>query len=158
MKKFLSILLAVALVLSLGAVAFAAPVITEPAWEGDVLDARIAVYRRSNQGDWDNIWWWDFCREYFKINFTVDQVTDTGTYKSTAFMGNNMPAIFYQLFFNNNSLVENGDYNGYLLDFVPYLNAETMPNITAIFEANPTYMDMLKTETGAIYEIGRAHV
>ena len=41
MKKFLSLI--VALVLCLGTVAFADPMITEPAWEGDMIDAEIVV-------------------------------------------------------------------------------------------------------------------
>ncbi len=154
MKKFLSILLAVALVLSLGAVAFADPMITEPAWEGDVLKAETVVYLRSSQGKWEDIWWWDFCKDYFKIDFTVTQTTSPSDYKSIAFMGGSMPDVFYQLFFSNNALVEHGDVNGYLLNLDEYITPELMPNLTKIFEANPTYRDQLRTQTGAIYGLG----
>lgn len=152
MKKFLSLL--VALVLCLGTVAFADPVITEPAWDEEMIDAEIVVYMRSNQGVADDIWWWDFCREYFKINFTVTQTTSASDYKSIAFMGGEMPDVFYQLFMSCNQQTEMGDLNGFLLELQDYITPELMPNLSRIFEAHPEYKEMLKTQTGAIYGLG----
>ena len=152
MKKFLSLI--VALVLCLGTVAFADPMITEPAWEGDMIDAEIVVYMRSNQGVHEDIWWWDFCREYFKINFTVTQTTSASDYKSIAFMGGEMPDVFYQLFMSSNQQTEMGDLNGFLMELQDYITPELMPNLSRIFEAHPEYKDMLKTQTGAIYGLG----
>ncbi len=154
MKKFLSILLAVALVLSLGAVAFADPIIDEPAWDVEVLPAEVVVYLRSNQGSWENIWWWDFCREYFKIDFKVTQSTSPSDYKAIAFMGGEMPDLFYQFFFGNSAYVEMGDLNGYLLDLNPYITPELMPNLTRILDSMPGTREMLQTQSGAIYGIG----
>ncbi len=152
MKKFLSLIIALALCMS--AVAFADPIITAPAWEGDMIDAEIVVYMRSNQGVHEDIWWWDFCREYFKINFTVTQTTSASDYKSIAFMGGEMPDVFYQLFMSANQQTEMGDLNGFLLELQDYITPELMPNLSRIFEAHPEYKEMLKTQTGAIYGLG----
>lgn len=152
MKKFLSLI--VALVLCLGTVAFADPVITEPAWEGDVIDAEVVVYMRSNQGVHEDIWWWDFCREYFKINFSVTQTTSASDYKSIAFMGGEMPDVFYQMFMSSNQQTEMGDLNGFLMELQDYITPELMPNLTKILEANPGSKEFLQTQTGAIYCLG----
>ena len=152
MKKFLSLI--VALVLCLSTVAMAAPVITEPAWEGDTIKAEIVTYMRSNQGVAEDIWWWDFCREYFKIDFEVTQTTSASDYKSIAFMGGQMPDVFYQLFMSSNQQTEMGDLNGFLLELQDYMTPEIMPNLTRIFEANPGSKEFLQTQTGAIYCLG----
>ena len=152
MKKFLSLI--VALVLCLGTVAFADPIITEPAWDLDPIDAEIVVYMRSNQGVHEDIWWWDFCREYFKINFTVTQTTSASDYKSIAFMGGEMPDVFYQLFMSSNQQTEMGDLNGFLLELQDYITPELMPNLCRIFDANPGYKEKLMTQTGCIYGLG----
>lgn len=152
MKKFLSLI--VALVLCLSTVAFADPMITEPAWEGDMIDAEIAVYMRSNQGVKEDIWWWDFCREYFKINFSVTQTASASDYKSIAFMGGEMPDVFYQLFMNSNAQVEHGDINGFLMELQDYITPELMPNLCKILDANPGAKEFLQTQTGAIYSLG----
>ncbi|MBQ2957667.1 MAG: extracellular solute-binding protein [Clostridia bacterium] len=152
MKKFLSLI--VALVLCLSTVAFAAPMITEPAWEGETIKSDIVVYMRSNQGVKEDIWWWDFCREYFKINFTVTQTTSASDYKSIAFMGGEMPDVFYQLFMSSNQQTEMGDLNGFLLELQDYITPELMPNLCRIFDANPGYKEKLMTQTGCIYGLG----
>ncbi len=133
---------------------YTGPVITEPAWSGDMIEADIVVYRRSYQGDAADIWWWDFCREYFKIDFTVTQTTSPSDYKSIAFMGGNMPDVFYQLYMGNSAQVEWGDVNGYLLNMEPYMTPELMPNLTRIFNKLPNAKKSLQTQSGAIYSLG----
>jgi len=130
------------------------PAITRPAWNSSGIQADIAVYKRSNQGDADDIWWWDFCREYFKIDFNVIQVTSASDYKSTAFMGGDMPDVFYQMFISANQQTEMGDLNGLLLNMEPYMTPSLMPNLTRIFEALPHAKGLLSTKTGAIYSLG----
>ena len=111
MKKLLSILLSLVLLSSLCA-AFA---------EEDVIDVSIVVYQRSNQGNADNIWWWDYCREQFGINFTVTQVTSASDYKSIAFASGDMPDVFYQMFMSSAQQVEFGETSGLLIDLAPYI-------------------------------------
>ncbi|MBO4883768.1 MAG: hypothetical protein J5602_00520, partial [Clostridia bacterium] len=104
MKKLIRILLV--LVLALGMCSFASA-------EGskyyggydDTIDATIVVYQRSSQGDASNIWWWDFCREYFGINFTVTQSSDSTTLKSTMFASGDMVDVFYQFFMSSGLVV-----------------------------------------------------
>jgi len=133
---------------------FTGPVVTEAAWSGDMIQADIAVYKRSNQGDADDIWWWDFCREYFKIDFNVIQTTSASDYKSIAFMGGNMPDVFYQMFISSNQQTEMGDLNGFLLNLEPYMTSGLMPNLSRIFKALPNAKASLSTQSGAIYALG----
>ena len=98
MKKLLSILLSLVLLSCLCA-AFA---------EEDVIDVSIVVYQRSNQGNADDIWWWDYCREQFGINFTVTQVTSASDYKSIAFASGDMPDMIYNGVSGNDLLLYTG--------------------------------------------------
>ena len=103
-KKLISFLLVLCLVMSFGS-AFAATKPFSNPWDEEMIDASVVVYQRSNQGVADQIWWWDFCREYFKINFTVTQTSDAGNYKTLAFMSGDMPDVFYQFFMSTGHMV-----------------------------------------------------
>lgn len=41
--------------------------------------------------------------------------------------------------------------NGVIIDLAPYLNAQTMPNVTALYEKNPTYALACKTDDGRVF-------
>lgn len=152
MKKLLCVLLA--LVLVLGMTSVFAEGNTYYGGYTDMIDATIAVYQRSSQGDAANIWWWDFCREYFGINFEVTQLTETGTYKSTCFASKEMPDVFYQLFLDSGSVVEQGVVNGNLIALDEYITPEIMPNLSRIYEAYPDYKATITAGDGHIYCLG----
>ena len=152
MKKLLCVLLALVLVLGVSSMASA-----EGKYYGgydDVIDATIAIYQRSSQGNAENIWWWDFCREYFGINFEVTQLTETGTYKSTCFASGDMPDVFYQLFIDSSTVVEQGVTNGNLIALDPYITPEIMPNLSRIYEAYPEHKATITAGDGHIYCLG----
>ena len=152
MKKLLCLVLA--LVVALGMMSVMAEEKTYYGGYTDMIDATIAIYQRSSQGDAENIWWWDFCREYFGINFTVTQLTSTGEYKSTAFASGDMPDVFYQLFMGSSAVVEQGVVNHNLIALDEYINEETMPNLTRIYEAYPEYKATITAGDGHIYSLG----
>jgi len=153
MKKLLSLLLV--LVLALGVCSFASA-------EGgkyyggydDTISATIAVYQRSSQGDAANIWWWDFCREYFGIDFTVTQSNDSTTTKSTMFASGDMVDVFYQFFMSSSLVVEQGVTNGNLIPLDEYITPEIMPNLSRIYEAYPEYKTTITAPDGHIYSLG----
>ena len=152
MKKLLCMLLA--LVMVLGLASGLAEGKTYYGGYTDMMDATIAIYQRSSQGDAENIWWWDFCREYFGINFTVTQLTSTGEYKSTAFASGDMPDVFYQLFLDSSSVVEQGVTNHNLVALDEYITPEIMPNLSRIYEAYPSYKATITASDGHIYALG----
>ena len=123
-------------------------------FDGDWLEATIAVYKRSSQGDAADIWWWDFCREYFGINFTVTQLTSTGEYKAIAFATGNMPDVFYQLFLDRSTIVEQGMTNHNLIALDSYITPEIMPNLSRIYAAYPEYKAAITAPDGHIYCLG----
>ncbi len=153
MKKLLFVLLALVMVLGLAS-GLAEGEKTYYGGYTDTIDATIAVYQRSSQGDAENIWWWDFCREYFGINFTVTQLTETGTYKSTAFASGDMPDVFYQLFLDTSTLVEQGTVNHNLIALDEYITPEIMPNLYRLYEAYPQYRATITAGDGHIYSLG----
>lgn len=153
MKKLVCLLLALVLALGLFSVSTAEGSKYYGGYD-DMIDATIAIYQRSSQGNADNIWWWDFCREYFGINFKVTQLTETGTYKSTAFASGDMPDVFYQLFMSSALVVEQGVTNGNLIALDPYITPEIMPNLSRIYEAYPEYKTTITAGDGHIYSLG----
>lgn len=153
MKKLVCLLLALVLALGLASAATAEGSKYYGGYD-DMIDATIAIYQRSSQGNADNIWWWDFCREYFGINFKVTQLTETGTYKSTAFASGDMPDVFYQLFMSSALVVEQGVTNGNLIALDPYITPEIMPNLSRIYEAYPEYKTTITAGDGHIYSLG----
>ena len=155
MKKLVSLVIALALALSL--CSFAAADGAEGKYYGgydDMIDATIAVYQRSSQGDAANIWWWDFCREYFGINFTVTQSNDSSTTKSTMFASGDMVDVFYQFFMSSSLVVEQGVTNGNLIPLDEYITPEIMPNLSRIYEAYPDYRNTITAPDGHIYSLG----
>ena len=150
MKKLLCMLLALVLMLGVCSMANA----EYYGGYDDMIDATIAIYQRSSQGDAENIWWWDFCREYFGINFTVTQLTETGTYKSTCFASGDMPDVFYQLFIDSATVVEQGVTNKNLIALDEYITPEIMPNLSRIYEAHPEYKGTITAGDGHIYCLG----
>ena len=152
MKKLLCVVLALVMVLCMAS----ASAETKTYYGGytDTIDATIAIYQRSSQGDAENIWWWDFCREYFGINFTVTQLTETGTFKSTAFASGDMPDVFYQLFIDSSTVVEQGTTNHNLVALDEYITPEIMPNLSRIYDAHPEYKATITAGDGHIYCLG----
>lgn len=118
------------------------------------MDATIAVYQRTGQGSAADIWWWEFCRQYFGINFKVTQLTDTGNYKSVAFMSGDMPDVFYQLFLDTSTLVEQGGMNGNLIPLEGYITPEIMPNLSKVYKEHPEWMTQIMDQEGHIYSLG----
>ena len=153
MKKLLCVLLVLVMVLGLASGLAEG----EKEYYGgytDTIDATIVVYQRTGQGDAENIWWWEFCRQYFGINFTVTQTTDGGTFRSTAFSTGDMPDVWYQLFLGSSVVVEQGVQNGNLIPLDDYITPEIMPNLSRIYEAYPQYKTTITCPDGHIYCLG----
>lgn len=153
MKKLLCTLLALALVLSL------VPAMAEGTeyYGGytDTIESSIVVYQRSSQGAAEDIWWWDFCEAYFGIKFEVTQVTSASDYKSVAFASGDMPDVFYQMFMDSSSVVEQGIVNEYIIPLNQWIDdAEVMPNLNKIFAEHPEYKTLITAGDGNIYSLG----
>ena len=128
MRKTLALLLSLLMVIGLVGSAMAADSKYYGGYD-DVIESTIVVYQRGNQGDAANIWWWDFCREYFGIDFKVTQVTSASDHKSVAFASGDMSDVFYQMFISSSQAVEQGEVNGNLIALDPYITPEIMPNL-----------------------------
>ena len=76
-----------------------------------------------------------------------------GADKETAYnlmmASTNLPDIIWSANITNNALTYLDD--GVIIDLTPYVNAETMPNLTALYEANPSWEAAVKTDDGRMY-------
>lgn len=153
MRKTLALLLSLLMVIGLVGSAMAADSKYYGGYD-DMIESTIVVYQRGNQGDAANIWWWDFCREYFGIDFKVTQVTSASDHKSVAFASGDMSDVFYQMFISSSQAVEQGEVNGNLIALDPYITPEIMPNLSRIYDKHPEYKTLITGGDGHIYSLG----
>ena len=64
--------------------------------------------------------------------------------------GGDLPDAFNGVSFNNYDLLTYGE-DGTLIDLTPYINADVMPNLTAILEKHPEIRAAITMSNGAIY-------
>lgn len=74
---------------------------------------------------------------------------DTATAYNLMMNSEDLPDVIWSADISNNALTHLD--NGVIIDLAPYLNAETMPNLTALYEANPTYALACKTDDGRVF-------
>ncbi len=76
-----------------------------------------------------------------------------GADKATAYnlmmASTDLPDIIWSANITSNALTYLDD--GVIIDLAPYVNAETMPNLTALYEANPTWEAAVKTDDGRVF-------
>lgn len=66
--------------------------------------------------------------------------------------GGELPDAFMGVGFNDFDLFSNGE-DGTFIDLAPYINAETMPNLTKIMEENPSIRAAITMSNGEIYSL-----
>ncbi len=145
MKRFISVLLSIMMLISFAS--FAA------AEEKEMIDVTVVVYQRSSQGNAEDIWFWDYAKEAFGINFIVTQVTSASDYKALTFVGGTMVDLYYQMFVSSGEQIEYGS-QGLIYDLAPYTTPEIMPNLNRIWDAHPEYKALWTTGNGEIWSLG----
>ena len=141
MKRILSILLVLTLLLSSAAIAegasnevdFAAWGITLPIVpEGEKVTLKIAVPQSAENYDADKVWFWKWASEAMNISFDIEQIPSESVdqRKNLMFASGELPDIIYGIGFSTAELVKYGQYEKQLLAINQYLNEETMPHLT----------------------------
>ncbi len=69
--------------------------------------------------------------------------------------GNELPDAFQGVGFSNYDLTRHGE-DGTFIDLTPYINADVMPNLTAILEEHPEIRAAITMDDGAIYGLPSA--
>ena len=169
MKRIVSILLAMALLLSVGSVLaenvseysqsidlsvdypvffqkdITFPLVDEP------MTVSVMFPRNANHAeDFSNIWWTKHVAELTGITFDFTLVEDSvwEERKNLAFMSGNYPEVFFAKITQADELTYG--YEGKLLDLKPLIK-EYAPNIVALYEAFPDVVKGTTHENGAIY-------
>lgn len=177
MKKALSLLLAVLLLLSVAACTPAGtgddtdtPVKVEiPEWlnvesekplvkEGYEKTLRVWLRREPNCGPVEESWVYKYMTEVMNLNLEVTEITgsDMGTKLSLAFGADELPDIMigFQSYFTAARLTQHGEIDGQLVNIAPYITEELMPNLYRVYDQFPNYRQAVTTSQGAIYGLG----
>ena len=108
--------------------------------------------------DADSLWYFDYLewwmnQQGYNITIEVQQaVGDELEQQKSIMLGtNNLPDIMWGIVLGDSDSVIYGDQEGMVLDWTPYLNEETMPNLMKLLDKNPESMDSMVTPGGGVY-------
>lgn len=104
----------------------------------------------------EDTWFYQFVEEAMNINLEVTKFTSANKaeFISLAFVSGELPDLIIAGGFSAPDLVKYGAIEGQLMDMAPYLNETYMPNLTAIYEANPEYKTAIQDSEEHIWSFG----
>ncbi len=161
MKKLVSLLLTLALVLSAGSALAAYNDHTDYVdWpiigEDESLTVKVSTVRSEKYGkDPDKQWFWIWSETYSGIDFEVDQVLSSAVdeRKSLMFASGDLPDLLFGISLTTSELVRYGMSEQLLLDLTPYITPEIMPNLCKWIETYPESIAYCTTPDGKIYTL-----
>ncbi|MBR5379982.1 MAG: extracellular solute-binding protein [Clostridia bacterium] len=154
MKKLLSLVLALGLILSLAAVADTAVLNTESAYP--VVNAPLTLTlvgpRDASQSDWKDLKFFQKWQEITGVTLDITTYPEDGwsVNLNLIMTEDKLPDIIYAGGITAAQEVDWGDDQGALLPLEDLI-AEYMPNLSAILEANPVIRESITTPDGHIY-------
>lgn len=166
MKKTLSLLLVIALLLSLAPMALAEEgrnfydyhdYSQFPLGNGSEDASNtisVAVRKDPTYGaDTWNTWFWPWMKQASQLNFEVEQVLSTaiGDRKNLMFVSGDLPDVMIGFSFSTSQLVKYGAVEGQLLALNDYITPEIMPHLSKWFEDYPEYAALCTAPDGNIY-------
>lgn len=145
MKKILALSLALLMCLGCFSVSYAEEKPTLKVWFAEVLYSNI--YTSADEAPL-------FKAIEEKTGIDIEWVepaagADVATAYNLMMNSKELPDVIWSSDISSNALSHLN--NGVIIDLAPYLNAETMPNVTALYEANPTYALACKTDDGRVF-------
>ena len=157
MKKLLALVLAL-LMLSVSALAELPDYINTDSElpivkAGEVVELDIVETQLPGWGNAGDLWWWKFVEDQMNIKVNVVQAQDISLYKSLAFSSNELPDIFISGNFSSSQLVQYGALEGQILDLMPYVNEEYMPNFYKMTQDMPDLLSRVSTSDGKLYSL-----
>ena len=89
-------------------------------------------------GNWEKMWFFDYVKEKFNIQFTINQVSSDGfeEKKNLAFATNTLPDVFVGSSLTANELITYGS-QGQIIPLEQYFSDDLMPNFMADMKENP---------------------
>ena len=124
--------------------------------EGTEKTLSMYVKMRSGSGEPEDTWFYQFIEEAMNINLEITKYTDENKDEilSLAFASNELPDLIINGDFTTGDLLKYGANEGQLLDMAPYLNETYMPNLTAIYELDPSLKSSIVDTEGRIWSFG----
>lgn len=176
MKKVLSLLLAVIMLLSMAA---CAPVVDDgekepvevviPEWlnvesekplvkEGYEKTLRVWIRREPTDGPYAESWVYKYMTQVMNVNLEVTEVPSNSMQQqlAMAFASDELPDVMigFQSYFNASRLTQHGAIDDQLVDIAPYITEELMPNLHRVYAEFPNYLQAVTDSEGAIYGLG----
>ena len=124
--------------------------------EGTEKTLRIYVSMDEASPDPEELWLYKFIENGLNINLEVTKFTATNRdeFISLAFASGDLPDIIIGANFSTGELVKYGSLEGQLLDLAPYINENYMPQVSAIYDENPIYKNVITNTEGEVYSVG----
>ena len=142
MKRILSIIMALAMILSLASVSAVADEQTSYV----IMGGQSAL----SPGYKDNVVLNQLLEET-GISIEWNTMSDSLSEQVNIHIaGGDLPDAFLGVGFNNYNLATYGE-DGTFIDLTPYINADVMPNLTAILDAHPEFRAAITQADGKIY-------
>lgn len=145
MKKIVSLLLVAVMLCAMSALAIAAdkPVIS-------LLTQR----HTAGTNDIEDLWWFEYLERKFDVEFELEQTFDPDQRMSLMWGSADVSDLVWGMINDDaNALMTYGQEEELLLDWTPYLNAETMPNAYAAMQDYPAAFTASTTPDGAMYAL-----
>lgn len=149
MKKIVAMMLCLVMMLSIVPLAQA---------EDKPITISILMNRHveSGKNEAEDLWFFKYLEHWLaeqghNVQFELEQTLDPDQRVSLMLGTNNLPDLMWSLPIDNTEIVLYGPGEKMLLDWTPYLNKETMPNLMAQLELNPDAYAASICIDGAVY-------
>lgn len=156
MKRILSLLLALAMLLALCACGAPSAVSDEPNFDTEQTSFNILGGQSALSPGYDENTVLNEMQENAGIEITWETMSDSLSEQvNIRIAGNQLPDAFIGVGFSNYDLATYGS-DGTFIDLTPYITEEYMPNLTAILEEHPEIRSAITMADGKIYGLPAA--
>ena len=122
--------------------------------EGMAQTLVISVFQNAGWGDADKVWFWEYVRQEMNITPDITEVIDQAEYKSMTFASDSLPDVMIAMSLSPVELVKYGMGEQQLLEISQYINETLMPNLYAVYQKYPEFLDMITAPDGKLYALG----
>lgn len=104
----------------------------------------------------EETWMYEFIQNAMNIKLEVTKCLPDNRVEimSLAFASDDLPDVIIGGQFSAGDLVKYGVEEGQLIDLAPYINADIMPNLTALYEYNPSWRLPVTDAEGHVWSLG----
>lgn len=128
------------------------PITTDP------ITISVLTKRHKDTNKAEDIWFFQYLEYWlgeqgYDVTFDLTQGIDVNEQLSIMFGTDSLPDLVWGATLDNTKAVTYGEVEGMLLDWSPYINAETMPNLYALIQEEPDALTASTCNNGAVYSL-----